>query len=206
MKPPMSERYKELHEEKDTRELIIEAAERLFRLMGFHKAAVADIAHELQMSPANIYRFFAAKSEINEAVCIKLLGELEAEAEKIAASRSTAAQKLLYLIAFIKKTHDERSKSEPHLHDLIESSIIENWASMQRHKERLFAILEQTIARGMASGEFPPGDARLAARLVSTVCIRFWHPRLIMDYRQEPEPTMEQMIDFCLAAMANEPV
>ena len=206
MKPATGEGDDELNGEKDTRELIIKVAERLFRQMGFHKAAVADIARELHMSSANVYRFFAAKSEINEAVCIKLLGELEAEAEKIAASRSTAAQKLLYLMAFIKKTHDERSVFEPYLHDLIDSSIIENWTSMQRHKERLFAILEQIIARGMASGEFPPGDARLAAHLVSTVCIRFWHPRLIVEYRQEPEPTMEQMIGFCLAAMANRPV
>ena len=45
---------------------------------------VADIARELHMSPANVYRFFAAKSEINEAVCMDLLGKIEAEAEKIA--------------------------------------------------------------------------------------------------------------------------
>ena len=56
--------------EKDTRRLIIEAAERLFRQIGFQKTTVADIARELHMSPANVYRFFAAKSEINEAVCM----------------------------------------------------------------------------------------------------------------------------------------
>jgi Bacterial regulatory proteins, tetR family len=42
-------------------------AERLFRQIGFQKTTVADIARELHMSPANVYRFFAAKSEINEA-------------------------------------------------------------------------------------------------------------------------------------------
>ena len=30
----------------------------------------------------------------------------------------------------------------------------------------------------MAAGEFHPGDAALAARLVNTACIRFCHPRL----------------------------
>jgi AcrR family transcriptional regulator len=45
---------------------------------------------ELRMSPANVYRFFGAKSEINEAVCMDLLGKIEAEAEKSAASRGTA--------------------------------------------------------------------------------------------------------------------
>lgn len=36
---------------------ILEAAERLFRHYGYAKTNVADIARELDMSPANIYRF-----------------------------------------------------------------------------------------------------------------------------------------------------
>ena len=51
--------------EKDPRQQIVETAERLFREIGFQKTTVADIARELHMSPANVYRFFSAKSEIN---------------------------------------------------------------------------------------------------------------------------------------------
>ena len=75
---------------KDTRRLIVEVAERLFRQLGFQKTTVADIARELHMSPANVYRFFGAKSEINAAVCMDLLGKIEAEAGKIAASAGSA--------------------------------------------------------------------------------------------------------------------
>jgi len=32
-----------------------------FRQIGFQKTTVADIARELHMSPANVYRYFAAK-------------------------------------------------------------------------------------------------------------------------------------------------
>ena len=46
----------------DTRARIIETAEALFRRLGFAKTAVADIAAELGMSPANVYRFFASKN------------------------------------------------------------------------------------------------------------------------------------------------
>ena len=54
---------------------------------------------------------------------------------------------------------------------------------------------------GMASGVIPLGDATLAARLVNTSCIRFSHPRLIVEFEQDPEPTIDQMIVFCLAAL-----
>jgi AcrR family transcriptional regulator len=63
--------------ESDQRCKIIATAERLFREIGFQKTTVADIARELHMSPANIYRFFGAKSEINAAVAQHLMGEGE---------------------------------------------------------------------------------------------------------------------------------
>ena len=192
--------------EKDTHKLIVEVAERLFRQIGFQKTTVADIARELHMSPANVYRFFAAKSEINEAVCMDLHGKIEAEAEKIAASRSTATQRICNLIGFVEKTHHKQYMFDRKLHDLIDAAIAENWAIMRRHNKRMAAILEQIIASGMASGEFPPGDAALAARLVNTACLRFSHPRLIVEFEQDTEPTLDQMIGFCLAALATQPV
>ena len=53
---------------------ILDCAERLFRHYGYGKTNVADIARELGMSPANIYRFFASKVEIHQAVCGRMLG------------------------------------------------------------------------------------------------------------------------------------
>ena len=197
---------KENSKEKETHNLIVEVAERLFRQIGFQKTTVADIAGELHMSPANIYRFFPAKWEINEAVCTDLLGKIEAEAEKIAASRSTATQRIRNLIGSVEKTHHKQYMFDRKLHDLIEAAIAENWAVMRRHNERMAAILEQIIASGMASGEFPLGDATLAARLVNTACVRFSHPRLIVEYDEEPEPTLDQMIGFCLMALTRQPV
>ncbi|WP_432416825.1 TetR/AcrR family transcriptional regulator [Rhizobium leguminosarum] len=40
-----------------SRTRILEVAERYFRRIGYHKTSVADIAAELGMSRANIYRF-----------------------------------------------------------------------------------------------------------------------------------------------------
>jgi len=196
-----NKRVKRKLSEKDIRRLIIEAAERLFRQIGFQKTTVADIARELHMSPANVYRYFGAKSEINEAVCMDLLGKIEAEAEKIAASRSTATQRIRNLIGFVEKTHHKQYKFDRKLHDLIDAAISENWAIMRRHNERMTEILEQIIASGMASGEFPQGDVTFATHLVNLACLRFSHPRLIVEFEQDPEPTLDQMIDFCLAAI-----
>jgi AcrR family transcriptional regulator len=190
---------------KDARRLIVEVAERLFRQIGFQKTTIADIARELHMSPSNVYRFFAAKSEINAAVCMDILGKIEAEAEKIAASRGTAAERMRNLVASVEKAHSKLYMSDRKLHELIEAGVTENWTIMREHNHRMTGMLEQIIASGMAAVEFRPGDAALAARLVNTACIRFCHPRLMSENEQEPKPVLDQMVDFCLAALAAPP-
>lgn len=187
---------------KDTYRMIVEVAERLFRQLGFQKTTVADIARELRMSPANVYRFFSAKSEINAAVCKDLLESIEEEAEKIAQSRGTAAQKLRNLVSSVESAHYKRFMYDRKLHELIEAAVTENWSIMNEHSQRIAAILEEIISAGMASGELKQGDPALAARLVNTACIRYCHPRLMVEYDQRPEPTLDQMIDFCLSALA----
>ena len=68
-----------------TRCRVVETAERLFRQFGYLKTTVGDIAAELGMSPANIYRFFASKAAITEAVLQKVTGEVIEEARAVAA-------------------------------------------------------------------------------------------------------------------------
>ena len=63
------------HIETDTRERILVVAERLFRQIGYQKTTVADIAKELRMSPANVYRFFDSKKAIHESVARDLMEE-----------------------------------------------------------------------------------------------------------------------------------
>ena len=63
-------------DEKDTRCRIVRQAEEFFRLYGYQKTTVADIAKALRMSPANVYRFFDSKKSINEEVALRLMGEV----------------------------------------------------------------------------------------------------------------------------------
>jgi Bacterial regulatory proteins, tetR family len=47
--------------------LIVVTARRLYRQLGPRKTTVADIARELRMSPANIYRFFGSTPAIENS-------------------------------------------------------------------------------------------------------------------------------------------
>src|SRR5215475_14658185 len=89
----------------DTRARIIETAEALFRRLGFAKTAVADIAGELGMSPANVYRFFPSKNAIVEAICQRLLAGCEARALSEARAAGPAGERIERLILGILRFH-----------------------------------------------------------------------------------------------------
>jgi AcrR family transcriptional regulator len=187
--------------EKDQRRQIIQTAERLFREIGFQKTTVADIARELRMSPANVYRFFGAKSEINAAVARQLMGEVEEAADQIAADASPASERLRALIKTTESMNAVRYISDRKLHDMVEAAMTDNWPIVLQHIDRIAGCMARIIADGMASGEFAPGDPELATRLVHTATMRFCHPRLMVECADKPVPTIDQMVDFCLAAL-----
>jgi AcrR family transcriptional regulator len=60
----------------EVRARILEVAEEYFRRVGHRKTSVADIASELGMSPANVYRFFPSRDAINESICQRVVSEI----------------------------------------------------------------------------------------------------------------------------------
>ncbi len=187
--------------EAEPRARIVATAERLFREIGFQKTTVADIARELRMSPANVYRFFGSKAEIHVAVARQLMGEVEAAARRIAHGGGAAAARLRALVSCLETMNADRYIADRKLHDMVEAALDQHWPAIEEHIDRIDALFEAVIASGMAGGEFAPGDARLAAKLVHTCCIRFCHPRLMVECADRPEPSSAQMVDFCLAAL-----
>jgi AcrR family transcriptional regulator len=187
--------------EADPRARIIATAGRLFREIGFQKTTVADIARELRMSPANVYRFFGAKSEINAAVAQLLMNEVERALEAIARRATPAAERLRAIVLANEEMNAARYTADRKLHDMVEAALVENWPTISAHIDRIDAILADVVADGMRSGEFAPGDSARAAALVNIACVRFCHPRLIVECADRPEPSSAHMIDFCLAAL-----
>src|SRR5437899_12550237 len=104
------------HIESDTRERILVVAERLFRQIGYTKTTVADIAKELRMSPANVYRFFDSKKSIHEGVARCLMGEVETEARRIVAKSGPAKPKLRELLKTINRINTELHVGDNTLH------------------------------------------------------------------------------------------
>jgi len=190
------------HIEPDTRERILEVAERLFREIGYQKTTVADIAKELRMSPANVYRFFDSKKAIHEGVACGLMGEVEIEARRIADAPGPAAPRLRELLTTVHRMNSERYVGDSKLHEMVAIAMEESWEVCVAHIQRITESIGAVIGQGMASGEFEKSDVALAALCTCTGMIRFFHPQMIAQAAHKPGPSIDEMIDFILAALA----
>ena len=188
--------------ETDTRERILVVAERLFRQIGYQKTTVADIAKELRMSPANVYRFFDSKKSIHEGVARGLMGEVEVEAQRIARTHGPAATRLRELMKTVHRMNAERYVGDNKLHEMVAIAMEEDWDVCVAHMELITETIGSVIAEGAVTGEFEVADVPLAAMCACTGMIRFFHPQMIAQCANKPGPAIDEMIDFIIAGLS----
>jgi len=164
-----------------TRLSILEVAEGLFRSLGYQKTTVADIARELGMSPANVYRFFPSKSAINEAIAARLLEGITQELEAIAARPGPAAERLRAMLRLLHARHLALFFRERRMHDMVTAAMSEHWGVIAAFIARIEAAMARVLAEGAARGEFAPHDPAVAARLLKQATLAWTHPVLIAD-------------------------
>src|ERR1700688_127556 len=180
------------HVEPDTRERILVVAERLFRQIGYQKTTVADIAKELRMSPANVYRFFDSKKAIHEGAARTLMGGVEEIAQAIAIRPGPAASRLRELMTTINRMNSERYIGDSKLHEMVEVAMEESWEVCVAHMERITQTIAQIVAEGAPSGEFEAPDVPLSAMCACTAMMRYFHPQMIAQCADKPGPSLDE--------------
>ena len=186
----------------ETSERILDEAERLFRYYGFTKTTVADIARELGMSPANVYRFFATKGAIHEALADRMLAENEVAALKLARLPMAAAERLRLYIVESYKTTVATMIGEQKVHEMVSIALEQHWGVIERHLDRMNAILAIIIKDGIKSGEFRDQDADVAARCFAASVISVCHPQVVAQCMARPNrATPEELAEFAIRAL-----
>jgi AcrR family transcriptional regulator len=163
----------------DTRARIMDTAEVLFRRLGYAKTAVADIASELDMSPANVYRFFSSKNAIVEAICQRFLKELEEKAWATARAKGPAARRLERLFLEILAYHKENMLTEQRVNDIVLAAMDLSWDAIRKHKESMHTIVEVLLRDGIVAGEFEAVDPDTTATQIMQAMVSYCHPVLL---------------------------
>lgn len=168
-------------------------AEQLFRSLGYQKTTVADIARELGMSPANIYRFYPSKSAINEAIAQRILGAMLAEAESVAQGPGPASTRLRRLFSRMFEHKLEVFFQERRLHDMVTAAMEEHWGVIARHMAGVQAVIARIISDGIAAGEFGDRDPVKEAQTILHTMVPWNHPGLVASCIAHQGQSVEEL-------------
>ena len=191
-----------------THAAIVDAAERLFRTLGYQKTTVADIARELRMSPANVYRFFPSKAAINEAICARILAGLDEAAWAVARGPGTPEARVRALFALLQQQTQALFFQERRMHDMVAAALEENWSIVRGHIEIVDAAFRHIVEEGQAQGVFAALDPQATAAFLHGSCVMFTHPILVEKCCREGEdlPALAaRTVEFCLRALRPDP-
>jgi AcrR family transcriptional regulator len=181
---------------------ILDCAERLFRHYGYGKTNVADIARELGMSTANIYRFFGSKVEIHQAVCGRMLATCYKLTYDACHGPGTASERLRqYVHTHYRWTRDTMLDQEK-VHEMVIVAIERDWHVIEKHIDSIRELVAEVIREGIATGEFADRDPESASRCFGAAIVSLCHPQMVAQCLAKENRAMpDELIEFALRAL-----
>ncbi|KAA0690526.1 TetR/AcrR family transcriptional regulator [Neorhizobium sp. P12A] len=181
---------------------ILDSAEKLFRHYGYSKTTVADIARDLGMSTANIYRFFASKVEIHQAICGRMLQQsyqIVVDASRLQAS---ASDRLRYYVHEQYKMTVEAMLDEQKVHEMIVVAIERDWHVIEKHIDSVHDVIAEIIRQGIEAGEFFEQDPVVASRCFGAATVNLCHPQMVAQcLTKENRASPDDLIEFAIRAL-----
>ena len=166
-------------EKLDTREQILQAAMERIMHYGYAKTTMAEIARDCGMSAGNIYRFFASKIDIAEAMARKLNMEINAQNAALVRGKGTAIEKMrLFHHTALTKTFEKLDNNAKVLEVAeVLSHERPNFANEELAQERIYLV--QLLEQGISEGVFAPMDhPNFIAEMMQSATMKFRYPQL----------------------------
>ena len=158
---------------------IAEAAEVLFRDVGYSKTTVGEIAKALGMSQANVYRYFPTKASINEVICERVVLRIEARCKSIINTEDSSQQCLsLFMLEYFRAVKDNIIK-EQRIHEMVVKAVEQYWTVIQEHVNRTDIMVRQILTKGIEEGVFKKMDITATSLALQNAFSAFTYPALV---------------------------
>lgn len=177
----------------DTREQILHAAMDRIKHYGYAKTTMAEIARDCDMSAGNIYRFFASKIDIAEAMARKLNMEINAQNAALARGRGRRRTKMRKFHHSAMKTTFEKLDNDAKVLEVAEVLAHERptFANEELAQERVYLV--QILEQGVAEGDFAPMEnPHFIAEMMQSATMKFRYPQL---WSRLTLPKLERELD-----------
>lgn len=163
----------------DPHQKIIAAAKRRFMHYGYTKTTMAELAVDCDMSPGNLYRYFAGKLDIAEAICREASMQTAEDLSRILTTPGRTASERLHDFLFmdLRETF-HKLEDDPKIVEMAQIVTAERPEFHNEGLKREREVLCRIIELGNLSGEFQVVDPDFAAEMIQAATLKFSYPQL----------------------------
>jgi AcrR family transcriptional regulator len=175
-------------------ERMLDAAARLFGTQRFHEVRMEDVAAAAAVGKGTLYRYFADKEELYQALLSRAARQLQARLQEELVKDMGARTKLVRVVAALVSFFD----AQPHLFALVQRAEVLHGPGFpwQNIRLELIRIVTGLLKEGKTQGEFAVRDPELTALLM------LGGIRTVIRFGKKPRPRDlgEQIVAVFLGA------
>lgn len=170
----------------EIRAQILDAAEARFRTYGFGKTTMAEIAADIDMSTANLYRYYENKLAIGSAMATRCFSERETFLDEIVKRTGLKeAERLEVFVLEMLNFMFGQFNNEPKVAELVEVIVTKRPDMIQEKIISDRKLLKAILDQGNKSGEFAVEDTEETAGFVLAAISKFSTPFFMSMYPLE---------------------
>lgn len=170
----------------EIRTQILDAAEARFRTYGFGKTTMAEIATDIDMSTANLYRYYENKLAIGAAMASRCMCERETQLSEIIARTGISESERLeiFVLGMLNYMHSQLS-NEPKMSELVDVMVKKRPDLVQNKIKNDHQLIKTILQQGKNCKEFDIDDVDEMASYVQAALVKFSSPFFVAMYPVE---------------------
>lgn len=175
------------------RERIMNAAMNRMLKFGYRKVSMDEIAQDLAMSKNTIYRQFTSKTELAEAILMRLVDEINHEMALIAESHTDPEEIIAKHIFFLQQRLSpwfERFMGD------IKMELPALWTSFRNFQNNKIADIRVLVEEGIRSKKFRKINSALAVRVYMGAIGHVLDPEFLEKERISFSDAIEGVLDI----------
>lgn len=185
----------------DSRELILDAAERIITQRGYSGLSMRELARESGLAKGTIYHHFRDKRDVCLRMIERVMDASRARVTAAAEGPGGYRQRLQALIeTYFDLIRDRRPVILATLRELSEEDR-EARSLFREHSRGLIEPIAGIITEGMAAGEFRRVDPELSALSLLGMMNGFVAHRLLVDETEIEARTIEHTLELFLCGL-----
>lgn len=166
-----------------TKEQILDAAEAVLRKYGPRKTTVVDVARALGVSHGTVYRHFATKAALHEAITSRWVERVTAPLNEIASKPTNPDLRLRTWFETLmeikqRKVHDDPEMFESY--SLLAQKVPDH--VVFAHLEVMISQVDRILQDGVEQGVFDVANCDTTARSLFDATLRYHHPLHVKEW------------------------